>query len=314
MRFVCPHSKAPLQLKSSTTLIDPETGVEFHQANGIWQMIPADRMGRYEQFIHEYETVRKAENRGSGDPAFYHKLPVTLASHPAAAMWRQRAHSYHIFLERILKPVERMAGKLTLIDMGAGNGWLSNRLAERGHTVAAVDLTVNAFDGLGVHTAYTHAFTPIQAEFDYLPLAENQFDGVIFNASFHYSADYAKTLTEAARLIKPHGFIAVVDSPVYSHHSSGQQMVAEREARFKARYGFKSDRLQSENYLTHSRIRSLENELNIFCKQVQTIPQFQQAVRKFKTFVRREREAAQFPILLFSTGNKGSSNSSRGAV
>ena len=75
-------------------------------------------------------------------------------------------------MERCLSPAEeRLARPLRLLDLGAGNGWLSYHLARRGHEAAAVDLTVNDFDGLGAHVHFDAPFTPVQAEFDHLPFA-----------------------------------------------------------------------------------------------------------------------------------------------
>jgi len=67
-----------------------------------------------------------------------------------------------------------------------GNGWLSNRLSERGHTVTAIDLSDDPFDGLGAARHYNAPFKTLLAEFDHLPLADKSVDLAIFNASLHY--------------------------------------------------------------------------------------------------------------------------------
>ncbi|MEM8858271.1 MAG: class I SAM-dependent methyltransferase [Chloroflexota bacterium] len=301
MEFVAPDTKLPLLQKDYETLRCQVSGVEYHRVDGVWRMILPERMDRFERFIQEYETVRLAEGRQSDDPSFYRELPQTAANHPAAQMWRQRAHSYSVFLEAVLKPLESDLSDLTILDLGAGNGWLSNRLAERGHKVAAIDLTVNDFDGLGVcAAAYESDFVAVQAEFDHLPFEQNQFDLVIFNASFHYSADYAQTLEEMKRVIKSNGQIGIIDTPVYAHQASGQRMVQERECLFEKQFGFKSDQLGSENFLTQIRIMALENQVNMRCHSVQTTPLYRQSIQRVKTLIRGKREPAQFPILVFT--------------
>ena len=44
---------------------------------------------------------------------------------------------------------ERTERALRILDLGAGNGWMSYRLALQGHLPIAVDLLTNDRDGLG---------------------------------------------------------------------------------------------------------------------------------------------------------------------
>ena len=89
----------------------------------------------------------------------------------------------------------------------------------------AVDLLVNEQDGLGAWKQYENTFTPVQAEFNHLPVMDSFADVVIFNASFHYSEDYAQSLAEALRVLSPGGRVVIMDSPVYRRSASGEKMV-----------------------------------------------------------------------------------------
>jgi len=57
-----------------------------------------------------------------------------------------------------------------------GRQWLGfpYQLARRKHLVAAIDLLTNTKDGLGAYVHYDASFTPIQADFDALPLVDRQ--------------------------------------------------------------------------------------------------------------------------------------------
>jgi SAM-dependent methyltransferase len=187
---------------------------------------------------------------------------------------------------------------LKILDLGAGNGWLSNRLAARGHTLAAVDLGINDWDGLGAHRHYETDFICLQAEFDHLPLEDNQVDLVIFNASFHYSVNYEVTLREALRVLRPEGWVVVMDTAVYQNQSSGQQMVAEREAAFLRQHGFASNTLPSENFLTYGRIQELATAVNLQWQLIWPIPTWRRLARWLKVKLRRQREPAKFPLLV----------------
>lgn len=295
-QFVSPIDKNLLQQKDYETLTCPIKEDEYVKVDGIWRMIAPERQAKFSRFIDEYETVRRSEGR-SDSAEMYAQLPYAPADHPLAAMWHQRAASYEAFLNTILIPQETPHTPQNIIDIGSGNGWLANRLAERGHCLAAVDLTVNEFDGLGVHKLYQPPIVSIQAEFDQLPLDNDQFDLAIFNASLHYSADFATTLKEALRVTKPAGTVAVIDTPIYSQKESGLQMVIERERAFEAQHGFKSNSLESQNFLTQSQILLLQDQLNLEIQTHHIVPTFRRGLRRLKTAVRGQRESAEFPIL-----------------
>ena len=185
-----------------------------------------------------------------------------------------------------------------LLDLGAGNGWLSNRLSAQGDRVVAVDVLVNEQDGLGAWKYYEHSFIPVQAQFDHLPIMDRFADAVIFNASFHYSEVYVKTLKEALRIISREGLIIIMDSPVYRRAGSGERMVEERQAQFKEKFGFASDNLQSENYLMYARLKELAQQLNLKWKFITPFYGLNWMVRPLISALFRRREPAKFHLIV----------------
>ena len=193
---------------------------------------------------------------------------------------------------------------MQILDLGAGSGWLSNRLALRGHQVAAVDLTINNFDGLGCYRCYDSRFLPVKAEFDHLPFLEHSADLILFNASFHYSINIEQTLKETLRVLDSSGSLVILDSPIYHKASSGAQMVSEREAQFKKQYGFASDNLPSENYLTYARLDKLANKLCLDWKIITPFYGPHWSARPLIAGLLRRREPAKFHVIV---GNRKSS-------
>ena len=276
-----------------------DDGFSFKRADGIWRCLLPERAPYFEQFVHEYETVRQGEGRGSDDPAYYRALPFADLSGRMAADWRIRSQSFSTLLEKVLIPLEiAYDSALRILDVGAGSGWLSYQLARRGHELAAIDLTVNRGDGLGAHVMYDLDFLPIQAEFDYLPLRSQQADLVIFNAALHYATDYVTTLQEAWRVAVPGGLVAVVDTAVYHNPSSGDQMVREREHLFQQKYGFPSNAIPSQNYLTYDRLAALAQQLNVNWQLHWPVPAWRWTVRRLRARLGGQREPAQFPLIL----------------
>jgi SAM-dependent methyltransferase len=243
--------------------------------------------------------VRQAEGRGSPETAYYRALPFTDLSGRFTADWQIRARSFLAFQRKVLAPLERERQRsLRVIDLGAGNGWLSYRLAQRGHCVAAVDLLTNSLDGLGAHIHYDATFMPVQAEFDRLPFSANQVDLVVFNAALHYSTHYESTLAQALRILQPSGLLVILDSPVYRAAASGAQMVREREAAFTQAHGFPSNALPSENYLTTRRLNDLATQLRLHWKIIQPFYGWRWLLRPIKAKLLRQREPARFAVIV----------------
>jgi SAM-dependent methyltransferase len=237
-------------------------------SDGVVQALTAERAAHFDQFMVEYQVVRAAEGRGSDSPDYYLALPYRDISGINQAQWDIRARTYR-YLERALIPnlENRHKSVMNILDLGAGNGWLSYRLALRGHSPVAVDLLINSRDGLGaaIHfgKSLTSLFPRVQAELDNLPFEDSQFDAAIFNASFHYSENFQKTLAEAIRCLRPGGCIIVADTPWYSCEGSGERMLMERRSAFKERFGFPSDAIESLEFLTTERLRMLERQFGL---------------------------------------------------
>jgi ubiquinone/menaquinone biosynthesis C-methylase UbiE len=251
------------------------------------------------QFAREYRTVRRAEGWGSLDGAYYRRLPFQDLTGRYTDIWRIRARSYQTFLQRVLVPLENPAGRaLKVLDLGAGSGWLAYRLARRGHWVAAVDLLDDPLDGLGAVRHYATPMRPLLAEFDHLPLPDCQFDVAVFNASLHYSTHYLTTLRETLRVLRNEGTLVILDSPMYRGATSGMRMVHERQARFLSKYGFASNALPSEHFLTPARLDALAAELGIVWRLHRPGLDWRSRLGRAIGGVRARREPAQFPVIV----------------
>ena len=198
--------------------------------------------------------------------------------------------------QRELEP-ERERRVLRILDLGSGCGWMSYRLARRGHQVFAADLRTDARDGLGAHAHYGGAFTPVRAEFDRLPFIDRSFDLVVFNASFHYSENYERTINEALRVLVEGGRIAILDTPLYRRSFSGAWMVAARERDFMRRFGFASNSIKSEHFLTPARLRKLSAETGLSWTIHHPWHGLRWALRPIKARLRRCCEPARFAVI-----------------
>jgi SAM-dependent methyltransferase len=307
-KLLCWKCAAPLTAGSlsrygeSDSLRCLQCGTTTPCREGIWRCLSPDQTHFYERFIREYESIRASEGRGSSDSAYYLKLPFH-DSRMNSTQWKIRAKTYLYVNRLLLTPrASREVRPLQILDLGAGNGWLSYRLALLGHAPVAVDLLTNGQDGLGASAHYRGVlpklFPRVQASLDTLPFAPSTFDLAIFNASFHYSQDYTRTLGEALRCVGPGGAVIIMDTPWYARQQSGDQMVAEKQSRFQRNYGFASNSIASLEFLTPSRIHELETALKIELRPHRPFYGLQWTLRPLLAWIRQRRTPSQFRVFV----------------
>ncbi len=251
-----------------------------------------------QRFLEEYRQIRYAEGRGSDDPAYYRELPFRDLTGRNSAMWQMRGATYRYFERRILAPLERTAARpLDILDLGAGNGWMSYRLSLRQHRPWPVDIFVDPRDGLLAARHYPQALPAVAAEFDRLPFGSASFDLAVFNSSFHYSTSYEVTLRETRRCLRPGGLLVILDSPVYRMRRDGERMVAERHADFEKRYGFRSDAMPSIEFLDEQGLRDLSRTLGLRWTIYRPWYGWRWHVRPLRAWLRRKRPPSRFWIL-----------------
>lgn len=279
---------------------------EYHYEAGIWRLLrPQDQAG-VERFLTDYTHIRRAEGRGSTEAAYYRALPEPTPGDPLAWQWRIRARSWAHAQPRLFPAG---GAPQRIIDVGAGVGWLANRLTLAGHDVVAVDLSLDDHDGLAAGRHYGPGFARVQAHFDHLPFTDGDADVVVFNASLHYSENYAVTMAEARRVLRPQGRVVVLDSPLYRHDHSGRQMVAERHADFEQRFGRRSDSVASQQYLTPAALEALAAQFDLRWERSRPFYGWRWAARPWVARWRRKREPARFELLVASGMASGTSQS-----
>ena len=292
-QWACPVCRRSIDIDGENACCKSCTSA-FTRRNGIWHFLPDATA--YEAFLKQYELVRRSEEWGRCDDAYYRALPKVDGNDPNRRIWKVRARTFRCFLLRIVMPMEGRI-PLRVVDLGAGNGWLAYRLALRGHRVAAVDLRIDDFDGLGAHVHYDADYFPVRAEYERLPFTDGGFDLATFNASLHYAEDTRAVLHEALRVLRPGGKLVLLDSPVYPYELAGREMVRKRESELLSRCGFASNALKSENFFTHARLGDLAREADITWSIIHPHLGVRRAVRSLTARITGEHPPADFPVL-----------------
>jgi SAM-dependent methyltransferase len=322
-RFACPICRADLEAIGMDEWRCLRDATSFRRVDGIWRCLPPERATVFAPFLRDYTSIRNAEGYGYDDLERLRRLPDVNPTDPLAWQWRMRAISFACLRQEVLEPMERRVAihegtrshtkkeqnfvtlggpswikPLRVLDLGAGVGWLSNRLAELGQHPCAIDLNLDARDGLSAARHYGGDWPCVQAEFDRLPLADQQADLVIYNASLHYSTAYHTTLAEALRVLRPGGRIVVLDSPIYHHDASGKKMIAERQAAFARDHGTRSDALPNVGYLTWAMLRELGRDLGLRWRIIRPWYGWRWALRPWRARLLHQREPSTFAVLV----------------
>src|ERR1035438_5636847 len=141
------------------------------------------------QFLNDYSRIRRAEGRGSDDPEYFRALPYRDLTGKNSKQWSIRARTWAHFEREVLAEIEKTTPRpLDILDLGAGNGWMSHRLTLRGHRPVAADIFLDARDGLAAIHRFPVPLRGVAGEFDRLPFRDASFDAVVFNSSLHYSS------------------------------------------------------------------------------------------------------------------------------
>jgi SAM-dependent methyltransferase len=307
---VCAASLGRVEFSAAAAIGECQNcGFRVARQGGIWRALAPMRELYYRRFAAEYSAIRAREGRGSETAEYYLALPFRDVTGHNAWQWWIRACSFEYLASRALPPIEARFGRpLDVLDMGAGNGWLSYRLGLRGHACVAVDLLDNHQDGLGAAWHYerqlARPFVCVQAEMDNLPFDDAQFDVAVFNASLHYSEDYVRTLREVIRCLRPGGEVLIVDTPFYDRDESGRAMVLEKHVTFQQQHGFRSDSIRSQEYITPRVLAEMEQACGIRWHIGRPWYGLGWALRPWKAKLKGRREPSRFYIFSATVGGQ----------
>jgi len=256
------------------------------------------------RYLAAYARLREREGRGSGGEAELLALPYVTTG-PLASQWEVRARTYDRFVGSVLAPCARAVAPrpLRVLDLGAGNGWLCYRLSLLGHRPVALDLRMDAVDGLGAAAPYARhlprVFERVAGSFEDLPFRSRLFDVALFNASLHYAERLSGALVEAARVVASGGRLAILDSPFYGRPETGEAMVQERRRNTRRDLGDLAEDLlavSSIEFLTRERLKEVGATLGLRFRRRRVFYPLWYEWRKAAALLGRKRAPSRFDL------------------
>ncbi len=283
----CPKCRGAVQREDMRARC-PSCKSEYPFTDGIWRFLSQKRAEHFAKFREQYTAIRREGGWGSDNAEYYRRLPLVPRGDPRRNTWWIRERNFKRLLQLIgdTRP-------LKILDSGAGNGWLSNQLARRGHTIAAVDLSDDKFDGLGAAIHYSVAFARYQADFDSLPFFDGQFDLAVWNGSFHYAHDLSQAIGESLRVLNAAGTVIVMDSPVYHERASGKAMLAQKARDLHLDIG--GDQV---GFLTFDDFDYLAMRFSLHWRWIEPFVDLRWATRHWLARWRGQREPARFGLMI----------------
>jgi SAM-dependent methyltransferase len=292
--FACPECGATLEERGADARACSYCARTYERREGVWRFLTATRAERLAPFLNQYQTVRDRDGHRRRLPSeHYRTLPSVSRTDPQAGEWLVRRETYHHLLQRMLASSSQ---PMQVLDVGAGTGWLSHRLAALGQRVVAVDALDDEADGLGAWRHYDVPFVAVQADFDALPFVPKQFDLVVFNGSLHYAPDAAATLARARRMLAAGGALVVMDSPMFRRDRDGTAMLDEKHRHFRHDLAISNVVRPGVGYLTFARLGAIAASLDLHPQFVPTRGPLQWRVRRQFARVKLRRAPAAFGL------------------
>lgn len=208
--------------------------------NGLICISDPEEFKKQEQL---YLEVRKKENRLYSDE-IVKILPDLDSNHALYDEWRIRKKS----LQKLLSYLKQKKTQLKILDIGCGNGWISNQLANNLKCqVFALDMNaVELQQGVRVFGNNPYLTFQYGNIFDQ-NYSEREFDIMLLASSIQYFPDINKLLDRLLELLSASGEIHIIDSPFYK--SQEVSAARERSRMYYQQLGFPK---MTKHYFHHS--------------------------------------------------------------
>lgn len=197
--------------------------------------------------INLYLQVRKKEGRLYSDDVVA-QLPSFPKHHALSSEWQARFQS----AKRLRRYLSQKKCPLKILDVGCGNGWLSNFLTHGNHFVYGIDQNLFELKQAARVFSKNSKLSFLEADIFSAPFLKESFDVIIIASAIQYFPDLTKLLQTLFDYLKPNGEIHILDSAFYSDDEIPQAI--HRSDEYYSSLGFP----EMSQYYFHYRTSELE--------------------------------------------------------
>jgi 2-polyprenyl-3-methyl-5-hydroxy-6-metoxy-1,4-benzoquinol methylase len=196
---------------------------------------------KHKEFEQQYLSLRRKEGRLYTDAELI-KLPLLPQGHPLRKEWKLRGKS----ASRLVRHISVQQRPLSILEIGCGNGWLSNQLAQvEGTLTTGVDINEEEVEQA------KRVFTRPNLQFLYgdirAGVIDEVYDVIVFAASFQYFKNADKILKVCFNYLKDGGEVHIIDTQFYELEKCTE--ASKRSRNYFAQSGFPQ---MEEFYFHHS--------------------------------------------------------------
>ncbi len=218
----CPTCREELDRRE---LVCPQ-GHAVPVENGVIRLIRPELAREIDLLSAALKEFRAGREKDRLLPDAYDRLPEGQKS----VEWRLR----RVDLKLVRKLLEG-SDPLSILDVGAWNGWLTNQMAGWGHDVTAVDYFGDEDIGLGARRYYGREWRAIQLDLADLSLLGRRFDLVVLNRCLSFFPDPGGFVPR--RMVSPDGILLVTGLQIFSDPSAQIQNIEGQRTDFRRRFG-----------------------------------------------------------------------------
>jgi ubiquinone/menaquinone biosynthesis C-methylase UbiE len=205
-------------------ILNDHVGKRF--ADGLYCFADIEHATQFEAF---YLVLRKKEGRLYPDE-IVKNLPEIHAEHVHSREWAIRKRS----MEKLIAYLSKRPHLKTVLEIGCGNGWLSNQLVTS-LPVEVMGIDINEVElQQAASLFHSDRLAFVYTDINNALLPTTFFDVIILASSIQYFPSIQLLLQRLIELLSPSGEIHIIDSPICSSEKEAQARRVNSERYFSS--------------------------------------------------------------------------------
>lgn len=225
--LLCPECFLPLHESS----LQCAAGHKVKVSDGIIELYSEEFRKKLDHFLVNYHRAWTklnsawTENEMNSAPFYY-------------SGERKRDWAYRRKSLSILNDVIHSEKKLSVLEIGPWNGWLSRQILKAGHRLITLDYFREKPYGLKSVNDITGQKTCIQTNLSDLSLINEKFDLIIVNHCLQFMENPVMTISDLKKKLSSAGKLYIIGSPVYLDSQKKAQKIQLQKKLFFKDFGF----------------------------------------------------------------------------
>lgn len=246
LHLKCPECRKPLIPTEQVC----SCGFQLKITDGVVELYSYSFRRRLENFLLDYDRVYRAENATISEDELT-RSPFVYSG-PLKKDWAYRRRSLDV-----LRPQLSINKKLSVLEIGPWNGWLSKQIIEAGHRLVAVDYFRTPPYGLQTYKSDSPEHTKIQLDLLDLSLLDEKFDLLILNHCLQFFPDPIAYIEQCIQKLNKEGKLFIIGSPIYHASVKKASQIQKQKIYYKENYNFDLFFQAGKGYLDSSDLREM---------------------------------------------------------